>query len=119
MAKKLLAEVSYEQQRTHHFNIADELVTIAGLRPDAPAIILATRGKRGGPRQYESLTFRSFRERSELYAQGLREYGLQRGDTVLVLMKPMLDLVLVFSALWKIGAVPVVVDPGASRQQKL
>lgn len=38
---------------------------------------------------------------------------------MLTLMKPMLDLVPVFLALWRTGAVPVVLDPGTPREQKL
>jgi olefin beta-lactone synthetase len=98
-------------------NLADEFAVVAGRRPDAPAVILARHAEHG--HEYESLTFRRSWEVSEQYARGLRALGVERGDTALVLMKPMLDLVPVFIALWKIGAVPLVMDPGAPREQKL
>ena len=37
----------------------------------------------------------------------------------MILMKPSLELVPVFLALWHVGAIPLVVDPGASKEQKL
>ena len=100
-------------------NLGDEFARIAGVRPESPAVILATGKKFNGKHRYETLTFRRCRELYEQYAYGLRDYGIQRGDTILLLMKPMLDLVPVVFALWKIGAVLLSVDPGASREQKL
>lgn len=82
-------------------------------------MILSRRENRNSPRHYESLTFKRCLELAEQYAQGLRDYKIERGDTALILVKPMLDMVPVFLALWKIGAVPVLVDPGGSREHKL
>jgi olefin beta-lactone synthetase len=105
--------------RNAPLNLADEFTAIASLRPEAAAVILTRREKRDSPRRYESLTFKRCLELAEQYAHGLREYGIERGETVLILVKPMLDMVPVFLALWKIGAVPVLVDPGGSREHKL
>lgn len=105
--------------RDARLNLADEFTAIAALRPNAPAVILAKREKRDSPRYYESLSFKRCLELAEQYAQGLRDYKIERGETALMLVKPMLDMVPVFLALWKIGAVPVLVDPGGSREHKL
>jgi acyl-CoA synthetase (AMP-forming)/AMP-acid ligase II/pimeloyl-ACP methyl ester carboxylesterase len=100
-------------------NLADEFAALADLRPDAPISIVARHGKRGSPHTYQSLSFRRCRELAEQYASGMQEQGIQRGDTALILMKPMLDFVPIFLALWKVGAVPVALDPGAPKEQKL
>ena len=100
-------------------NLGDELARVADLRPEAPAVILATGKKSDGKHRYATLPFRRCRELYEQYFHGLHGCGIKRGDTVLLLMKPMLDLVPVVFALWKIGAVLLSVDPGASREQKL
>ena len=49
----------------------------------------------------------------------MRASGIQQGDLAVILMKPSLELVPVFLALWHVGAIPLVVDPGASKEQKL
>ena len=38
--------------------------------------------------------------------------GLKRGTRVLLMVKPGLDLIQIVFALLKLGAVPVVIDPG-------
>ena len=42
----------------------------------------------------------------------LADSGVQRGTRVLLMVKPGLDLIRIVFALFKIGAVPVVIDPG-------
>src|SRR5580698_11388336 len=103
-------------------NLASEFATVAALRP-ADAIQLVAHHEKGGhdktAHRYQSLTFGRCQELGEQYARGMRASGIQQGDLALILMKPMLDLVPVFLALWHVGAVPLVVDPGASKEQKL
>ena len=100
-------------------NLADEFGRVASMRPEAPAVILATGRRFKHNRRYRTLTFGRCQELCEQYARGLSDYGIQRGDSVLLLMKPMLDLFPVVFALWKIGALLVTVDPGADREQKM
>ena len=100
-------------------NLGDELGVISSQRPDAKAVVVTTSDKLRGTRRYPSLTFDECWCRCEGLARGLADYGLGKGDRVLLLMRPMLDFVPTVFALWKIGAVVVTVDPGASREQKL
>lgn len=100
-------------------NLAHEFAAIAALRPGDAVNIAARHGKRGAPYQYESLTFQRCQELAELYARGMQKAGIRQGDLAVILMKPMLDFVPVFLALWHAGAIPLVVDPGASKEQKL
>jgi acyl-CoA synthetase (AMP-forming)/AMP-acid ligase II len=98
-------------------NLAGEFASIAARQPDAPAVITTRHGKTG--HTYETLTFRQVQELAERYAAGMRRYGIQRGATALVLVKPMPDFVPVFLALFKVGALPVALDRGPSRQATL
>jgi acyl-coenzyme A synthetase/AMP-(fatty) acid ligase/pimeloyl-ACP methyl ester carboxylesterase len=98
-------------------NLADEFAAIAAARPDTPAVITTRHGKFG--HSYETLTFREVQDRAARYAEGMRQYGVQRGATALVLVKPMPDFVPVFLALFKVGALPVALDRGPSRKQTL
>jgi acyl-coenzyme A synthetase/AMP-(fatty) acid ligase len=104
-------------------NLAREFAAVAALRP-ADAIQIVAHHEKGGhekaAHRYQSLTFhrlpgtgRTVRSRNaSLEASG-------QGDLAVILMKPSLELVPVFLALWHVGAIPLVVDPGASKEQKL
>ena len=100
-------------------NLADEFNALADRRPDAPICILAQHTKSGAPHQYRSVSYRQCLELTSQYARGIQEHGIQHGDLAVILMKPVLDFVPVFLALWKVGAIPIALDPGAPKEQKL
>ncbi len=100
-------------------NIGEEFSKLARQRPGATAVVKAERARFRSSLKYESLTFGRCLELANCYACGLQDYGIQSSDTVLMLMKPVPDLAPVFLALWKIGAVPLVLDGGGDREQKL
>jgi len=89
-----------------HVNIAGFLADQARARPDATAIVCPTSG--GG----ESLTYRQLDERSDRIAAGLQAVGLGRGVRSALMGQPGLDLFSIAFAMFKAGAVPVLVDPG-------
>jgi acyl-CoA synthetase (AMP-forming)/AMP-acid ligase II len=91
---------------TDEANIADFLPEMAARQPDAMAIICPW-GRRGG-----RLTYRQLEERSSGIARGLEEIGIARGVRVVLMVPPGLDLFSLAFALFKTGAVPVLVDPG-------
>ena len=105
--------------RSFPLNLADEFAALAALHPQAPMSIATRHAKSAAHHEYKSLTFRRCQQLAEQYARGMHEYGIRRGDTAVILIKPMLDVVPIFLALWRVGAVPVVVDPGAPKAQKL
>ena len=87
-------------------NIAAFLPEMADRQPDATAIICPRR--RGGGR----LTYRELDERSERIARGLEAAGIERGVRTVLMVPPGLELFLLAFALFRAGAVPVLVDPG-------
>jgi len=107
---------------TFELNLAREFAGIAALRP-ADAIQIVAHHEKGRhantEHRYESLTFRRCQELGEQYARGMKASRIQQGDLAVILMKPSLELVPVFLALWHVGAIPLVVDPGATKEQKL
>jgi acyl-CoA synthetase (AMP-forming)/AMP-acid ligase II/pimeloyl-ACP methyl ester carboxylesterase len=102
---------------TCELNLAREFAGIAAVRPAAAVQIVARHEKTA--HRYESLTFRRCQELGEQYARGMQASRIQQGDLAVILMKPSLELVPVFLALWHVGAIPLVVDPGATKEQKL
>lgn len=69
-------------------------------------------GRACDPIRYTDLTFLELEDRSAAAAHGLRDRGIRRGMRVLLMVRPGIDLILIVFALFKIGAVPVVIDPG-------
>ncbi len=61
---------------------------------------------------YSSYTFHQLREAVNRYAAGLHFFRVSSGMRVLVLAKPSLDFAALFFSLNKVGAVPVIIDPG-------
>jgi len=84
-------------------NIASHLPAMARRQPDNLAVTLWSG---------ESLTFKELDEASGTLARGLESVGIGRGVRTVLMVKPSLDFFTLTFALFKCGAVPVVVDPG-------
>ena len=84
-------------------NIASHLPAMAQRQPDNLAVTLWSG---------ESLTFKELDEASGTLARGLESVGIGRGVRTVLMVKPSLDFFTLTFALFKCGAVPVVVDPG-------
>ncbi|MGE3807422.1 MAG: fatty acid CoA ligase family protein [Gemmataceae bacterium] len=94
------------------FNVAAHLPRQAGSQPDRPGVIApAGRDRQDRPR-YHQLSYRQLEEDSSLVAQALSGLGIGRGTRTVLMVKPGLDFFSLTFALFKIGAVPVFVDPG-------
>jgi len=96
---------------TETCNIASSLLSQAEQQGDNIAIYYPL-GKRGGRVQYESASYSALNELSDDYARGLIEYGIGRGIRTALMLTPGLDFFAMFFALFKVGAVPVLIDPG-------
>ena len=88
-------------------NIASYLPRAAARRPDAVAIAAA-----GGGGRWSRVTFRELDERSNRVARGLAQAGMRTGERALVMVRAGVDLITLTYALFKAGAVPVLIDPG-------
>ena len=86
------------------FNIASYLPQMAATRPNQRAVVLARSGA--------ALTFAELETLSNRYANGLSAIGIAREDRVLVMAKPGFEFLGSVFALFKMGAVPVMIDPG-------
>src|SRR5436309_13542221 len=92
-------------------NIAALLPVMAGRHPDQPAVIDPQAGAR--------LTFRQLNEECDRYAWGLSRLGVGRGTRTLLMVKPGGDFFCLTFALFKLGAVPVPIDPGMGKAKLL
>lgn len=93
-------------------NIAAHLPAMARRRPDALAVVCPSGRDRAGRVAYTHLTFRQLDQESDRLARGLTRAGIGRGVRSVLMVPPSLELFALVFALFKAGAVPVMVDPG-------
>ncbi|MDQ3159866.1 MAG: fatty acid CoA ligase family protein [Pseudomonadota bacterium] len=93
-------------------NIAAALPKLARERPDQ--IAMRCPGRNG---RYEvELTYGQLDTRSDAIAAGLAKRGIVRGTRTVVMVRPTPEFFLLMFALFKLGAVPVMVDPGIDKR---
>src|SRR5271163_4710299 len=61
---------------------------------------------------YTHFTYRQLNEASDQIAHGLERIGIGRGVRTVLMVKPSLEFFALTFALFKAGAVPVLIDPG-------
>ncbi|KPJ76681.1 MAG: peptide synthase [Deltaproteobacteria bacterium SG8_13] len=94
------------------FNIASHLRRMARVQPYKKAAVCPAGRDRNGRMTYAHLTFRQLDCESDAVARGLSAAGMSRGTRTVVMVPPGLEFFSLVFALFKTGAVPVVVDPG-------
>lgn len=93
-------------------NIAAALPRLALERPDQVAMRCPGRGGR-----YDiALTYAQLDARSDAIAAGLARYGIVRRTRTVLMVRPTPEFFLLMFALFKAGAVPVLVDPGIDKR---
>lgn len=93
----------------HASNIASHLVTIAKLQPHALAVVEQKSGQ-----QY---TYQQLDDVSDTIAKGLQAVGIGKGVRTVLMVTPDLNFFALVFALFKIGAIMIVVDPGMGIKQ--
>lgn len=93
-------------------NIAASLPRLAREQPDRVAMHCPD----GAGRYTSALTYAQLDARSDAIAAGLARYGIVRGTRTVVMVRPSPAFFLLMFALFKAGAVPVLVDPGIDRR---
>jgi acyl-CoA synthetase (AMP-forming)/AMP-acid ligase II len=93
-------------------NIAAALPRLACERPAQ----VAMRCPGGNGRYGVELTYAQLDARSDAIAAGLAKRGIVRGTRTVVMVRPTPEFFLVMFALFKAGAVPVLVDPGIDKR---
>ncbi|MEU2252268.1 fatty acid CoA ligase family protein [Nocardia xishanensis] len=91
---------------------------------DGPAISYPTRSdaakaERGADLRFADMTYAELGRRVRSYAAGFARIGITKGVKTIVLVRPDPDLFAVLFALFRVGAVPVVVDPGMGVRRML
>ncbi len=80
--------------------------------PFKRAVVSQVGRSENGRVAYTHLTFLQLDHESDRLAHGLEDIGVSRGVRTILMVKPSLEFFILIFALFKVGAVPVVVDPG-------
>ena len=98
-------------------NIASYLTRTAIIQPHKRAVVYPAGRDKRGRIAYSHLTFLQLDQESDCLAHGLTSAGVTRGTRTVLMVKPSLDFFVLIFALFKTGAIPVVVDPGMGIQR--
>ena len=100
-------------------NVASYLASMAAEQPYKMAVVCSAGKDKNGNTAYTHLTFRQLERESDCLAHGLLASGIRRGTRTILMVKPSLEFFALTFALFKVGAVPVVVDPGMGIKRML
>ena len=100
-------------------NISYYLKKMADLQPNKRAVIYPTGRDKYGRVKYFHLTFQELDRESDYYAYGLENAGIKQGTRTVLMVKPGIEFFALTFAIFKVGAVPVVVDPGMGTSRML
>ncbi len=92
-------------------NIAQRIRSVAEQFPEKRSVVFSKRAK-GQNYEYPYYSFKEFEERSNQFANRFIKLGIRPGMRTLLFVKPCLDFSVITFALFKVGAVPVLIDPG-------
>ncbi len=92
-------------------NIASHLPAMAASHPDKDALVEVAGRSSDGTARYRALSFAELNAASDYFACWLEERGITRGVRCALLVRPSLQFFALVFALFKVGAVPVMVDP--------
>ncbi|MFK7822985.1 MAG: fatty acid CoA ligase family protein [Oligoflexales bacterium] len=68
---------------------------------------------------YTHYTYQAIEKDAEALAYSFQQLGVKKGTLVLLFLKPSLEFPLVVFALFKIGAIPIMIDPGMGKKNLL
>jgi olefin beta-lactone synthetase len=100
------------KKERHAVNIAAHLIRVTQISPYKRAVVCPAGRDNTGRVIYSHLTFLQLDRESDCLAHGMENAGITRGTRTILMVKPGLEFFMIIFALFKIGAVPVVVDPG-------
>ncbi|MFO7753506.1 MAG: fatty acid CoA ligase family protein [Desulfobacteraceae bacterium] len=93
-------------------NISQGLRKTASEYPHKRAVVYPAGRDAKGKVLYSQITFRQLDKESDRIAYGLEKAGIQRGTRTVLMVPPSMEFFHIIFAMFKTGAIPVVVDPG-------
>ena len=103
-------------QLPERVNMAQLLPRAAARHPERDALV--EQGL-GGRESWKSISYAGLEARASSIARGLAARGLRPGDRACLFVRPGIELIAITYALFKLGVVPVLADPGMGRRRLL
>ncbi|MDQ5987855.1 MAG: Olefin beta-lactone synthetase [Syntrophus sp. SKADARSKE-3] len=97
-------------------NLSEHLSRAAKCLPNKKAVICHGGYNRGGKPIYRHRTFLELEQETDRLAHAFQRIGIRKGCRTILMVKPSIELFCVTFALLRVGAVPVMIDPGMGRQ---
>ena len=97
---------------TAYSNIALGLKRTQEKYPHKRAVVYPQGRDKQGRVLYSQITFSQLEKESDRLAFGLEKIGISRGTRTILMVTPGIDFFIIIFAMFKVGAIPVVVDPG-------
>ena len=107
-----MANTQIPQPPPPPLNVAALMKQAAAARPHQRAVVVPTGRDKTGRIAYTHLTLAQLDRDSDRLAAAFDTIGINRGTRTVVMLRPGLEFMSVSFALFKCGAVPVMVDPG-------
>lgn len=104
---------------SERFNIADHLPRAAAERPHQRAVVVPAGRDAAGRRLYAHATVAQLYALADRYAHGMSRSGVAPGDKVLLMVRPSIEFAAIAFALFRMGTLPVLIDPGMGRDRLL
>ncbi|MDD9304527.1 MAG: AMP-binding protein [Desulfobacter sp.] len=97
---------------TSYINISHRLKQSCDKYPFKRAVVYPAGRDKAGRVLYSQMTFTQLEKESDSLAFGLERIGISRGMRTILMVTPGMEFFTTIFAMFKVGAVPVVVDPG-------
>ncbi len=110
-------KAAHRDGRPAMLNVAAHLAKAAAANPNQRAIVWTKSRRADGTVEYDQITFGELDRETDRYAHGLVEAGIRRGTRTILMVRPSVEFFLLTFALYKIGAVPILIDPGMGRRR--
>ena len=100
-------------------NVAAHLPRMAARQPHLRAVVFPAGHDKSGRVAYSHYTYKQLNETCDKIAHGLESVGITRGTRTILMVKPSLEFFALTFAIFKVGAIPVMIDPGMGVKRML
>lgn len=100
-------------------NVSQGLKNSAEKFPHKRAVVYPAGRDKNGRVTYSQITFEQLEKGSDEIAFGMERAGITRGTRTILMVTPTIEFFYIIFAMCKVGAIPVVVDPGMGIKRML
>lgn len=98
-------------------NITEKLREHSKNTPDKVAITFPVKKRFSKEYDYQTISYRTLEEQTNRYCFGLNEIGIKKGTKVLLFVRPSLEFCVLAFALFRVGAIPILIDPAMGKSK--